>query len=187
MSDPYFTSHPDPATNGTAPAGAPGMTQQRPFDQFSSPGQPAYGYNGSSYGPPQVPTTAGSGQQPRRLMAGLVVSTLVAVVGAGATVMFHGKLGDAETKVDGLTQSLDKANESVAAKQSEVETTGKELAAAQQQSEQLGAAFQVASACASGLGEAWDLIMNDASGEEIMAAYEASLEACDQLADAQSE
>jgi hypothetical protein len=193
MSETYFPNHGD--TNGTQAGGHPWMSQQPPSYQPPMPGQPTpsnYPSIGdaraSSYGPvqPHPPTDIPLAQLPRRILATLVVAVLLVLALGGFAFVTHGKLGDAETKVEGLTQSLDKANKSVASKQSELKSNQEELKTAQQQNEQMGAALKVTLSCATQLEQAWNLLMNSASNDQIIAAYNASREPCDQLAGAQS-
>jgi hypothetical protein len=192
MSESYFPNHND--ANGTQLAGYPGMPQQRPFDNGPTLGQPmpgeypASGYGGgSSYGPvPPPPPTNSTPPLPRSVLAALVISVVLVLALGGFAFMTHGKLGDAETKADGLSQSLKKANESITAKQSELDSEQEKLKALEEQDKQMSAMLDVTFSCATQLDAAWDLLLTDGStSDQIVAAYDASREACDQLEAAQ--
>jgi len=195
MSESYFPNHPDANLNGAQLAGYPGMPQQRPFDPGSTPGQPmpgeypSSGYVGaSSFGPAQPPPPSTStAPLPRQVWAALVVVIVFVLAHGGFAFMTHGKLGDAETKAEGLSQSLKKANESIAGKQSELESKQEEFEALQQQGEEMSAMLDVTFSCATQLDAAWDLLLTEGStSDQIFAAYDASREACDQLEAAQA-
>lgn len=190
MSETYIPTH--DGSHGANLTGYPGMPQQRAYDQPPMPGPTgdyhSNGYGGaSSYGPPQPPQPGGhsAGRLPGKILAVLAVAVLLVLALGGYALMSHGKLGDAETKSDGLSQSLKKANESIAAKQSELDSTQEELEAAQAQGEQVGLALDVAMSCATQLDAGWDLLMTSSDTDQVIAAYEASREACDQLDAAQ--
>jgi hypothetical protein len=191
MSESYFPNHHDANAYATQSVGYPGAAQA-PFDQFSTPGHPMSGEHPSNgYA---APPAYGQGQShgtksaplPRQIVAALAVAAVLVLVLGGLAFQTHAKLGHAQTKADGLAQSLDKANKSVAAKQSELQSTQKELETTQQQGQQLDAAYKVAASCATQLDAVFNMILNSASSDQISAAYQNSREACDQLAQGQS-
>ena len=191
MSEMYPTG---PNGNGTQIAGYPGVPQQRSFDQPPMQGQPMpgdYAPQGLGGTPPYGPSQPGAplmpkAPLPRWVLAALGGAVVLLLALGGLTFSANGKAGDAQTKADGLSESLKKANESVAAKQSQLDSQQKELETAQQSGEQAGAALDVALSCATQLDATFDLIIAGSTTDQVQAAYDASREACDQVTEAQS-
>jgi len=184
MSDPYFPPHNDSA--GTQVLVPPQPTQQG-YDYGPPPtgGYPTPGYAPDGQPPIHGPhhhrstPTSALMSVPGRVRGMLAVLAVLVVALGGYGVMTHQHLGESKTRADGLNQSLSKAKDSVAAKQSELEQTKKDLKTSKAENAQATAALETVATCASGLYEAWNAYFaKDYKAAE--AALSESKESCQQ-------
>ncbi len=160
MSDPYFP-------NRNESAGTQVLVPPQPTHQGYDYGQPPGGYPSPGYAPNGQPPMNGFHSEPPRSTSALmslpsrvrgllaVLAVLVLALG-GFALTTHQHLGETKTRADGLSQSLRKAKDSVAAKQSELEQTKKDLKTSNAATAEATATLQMVGSCASALFEAWN-------------------------------
>jgi hypothetical protein len=182
MSQPYFTSNPDP--NGTARvAGYPPIPPQQdreygPMFGQEPPGVPADGGHRFPPGFPPPPPASGPGKPgglsaPRRMIAVAGVLGALTLGLGGFAVVTHGDLADAQTKAEDLAGSLDKAKAALSDQKSELDT-------AQQAATEATATLEAVTECAAGLYDAWNKVFNnDIPGAK--ATLNSALPGCDKL------
>lgn len=169
MSQSYFPASPDStqpvgypsdANRGYPPDGAhgypPNTDGQGPatnhtYAPHPNLGRPAYGMEPPIPGPPPAPVKA---SLPRRAVAIIAVLGVVAVGLAGFAFTTHSSLAKAQSTSAELSDSLKKADASIAAGK-------KALAAAKEATAEVAAALEVTQACAAGLDKAWDLYFDE--------------------------
>jgi hypothetical protein len=182
MSEAFFPSH---TSNGSQQvAGYPLQRTHDYGEPMTAPYSTIGGHPSGTYPSPPSGADVGSKRQRSRFLTIIAVLAVLTVGLGGYSVITHGSLGAAETKVADLTESLAEADDTLGTKQADLEkaqtdleTAQADLATSQQTLTAAATAVEAAVGCATALDQVFVALMNE-DDAGMQAAMNASVEPC---------